>query len=140
MTMNEGFADTSGWASAFINNDPYHEEASELMALWRQENRQVVTTNYVLSELVALLTTRSRRGRESILNHTKIIRSTPWVEIVHIDKELDAKAWRLLEKKSDKAWSLVDAASFVVMRERGITEALTADKHFEQAGFIRLLV
>ena len=137
--MNEGFADTSGWASAFIKNDPHHKKASELMALWRQENRQVVTTNYVLSELVALLS-RSPRGRKSVLNYTQIIRSAPWVEIVHIDKELDAKAWRLLEKKSDKVWSLVDAASFVVMRERGITEALTADKHFEQAGFIRLLV
>ena len=137
--MNEGFADTSGWASAFINNDPYHEKASELMALWRQENRQVVTTNYVLSEFVALLT-RSRIGRERTLDYAKIIRSVAWVEIVHVDPSLDAAAWQLLENRLDKAWSLVDAASFVVMQERGITEALTTDKHFEQAGFIRLLV
>ena len=137
--MNEGFADTSGWASAFINNDPYHEKASELMALWRQQNRQVVTTNYVLSELAVLLT-RSRIGRERAMDYAKIIRSAPWVEIVHIDEALDAAAWRLLENRLDKVWSLVDAASFVVMQNRRITEALTTDKHFEQAGFIRLLV
>ena len=137
--MNEGFADTSGWASAFIKNDPHHKKASELMALWRQENRQVVTTNYVLSELVALLS-RSRIGRERTLDYAKIIRSVAWVEIVHVDPSLDAAAWQLLENRLDKAWSLVDAASFVVMQERGITEALTTDKHFEQAGFIRLLV
>jgi predicted nucleic acid-binding protein len=39
----------------------------------------------------------------------------------------------------DKEWSLVDAASFVVMKERGLTEALTADHHFEQSSFVRLL-
>jgi predicted nucleic acid-binding protein len=36
-------------------------------------------------------------------------------------------------------WSLVDCASFVVMRQQGIVEALTTDHHFEQAGFVRLL-
>ena len=38
----------------------------------------------------------------------------------------------------DKDWSLVDAASFIVMRPLGITEVLTTDHHFSQAGFVRL--
>jgi uncharacterized protein len=41
--------------------------------------------------------------------------------------------------RSDKRWSLTDCISFVVMQERGLTEALTADRHFEQAGFSILL-
>jgi len=45
----------------------------------------------------------------------------------------------LFQRRPDKTWSLVDCASFVVMQKRGITEALTSDVHFEQAGFIRLL-
>ncbi|HEX8230861.1 MAG TPA: hypothetical protein VF826_16315 [Chloroflexia bacterium] len=61
------------------------------------------------------------------------------VEIVHIDKALDEQAWELLSKRPDKDWSLVDCSSFVVMRQRGIQEALTTDHHFEQAGFTRLL-
>lgn len=44
----------------------------------------------------------------------------------------------MLEQYTDKEWSLVDAASFVVMRRLGITEAFTTDHHFEQAGFIRV--
>lgn len=136
--MNEVFADTSGWASFFINTDPYHEKAFELMMLWQQQNRRVVTTNYVLSELVALFT-RSRVLRTSALDYIETIRPDPLVEIVHIDESLDADAWRLLENRLDKAWSLVDAASFVVMKNRRITEALTTDHHFEQAHFIQLL-
>jgi predicted nucleic acid-binding protein len=45
----------------------------------------------------------------------------------------------LLKARLDKEWSLVDCASFVVMQHRSIVEALTADHHFEQAGFVRLL-
>ena len=138
--MNEVFADTSGWASFFVDTEPYHAKADMLMDRWQQKTRRVVTTNYVLSELLPLLTMRFQVRREKALSLIETIRLDRLVEIVHINESLDAKAWRLLEDRLDKAWSLVDAASFVVMQERGITEALTTDKHFEQAGFIRLLV
>ena len=136
--MNEVFVDTSGWASFFIKTDPYHEKAFKLMMLWQQQNRRVVTTNYVLSELVALFT-RSRVRRVRALDYINGICSNPLVEIIHVDLALDAAAWELLENRQDKEWSLVDAASFVVMKNRRITEALTTDHHFEQAGFTRLL-
>jgi predicted nucleic acid-binding protein len=61
------------------------------------------------------------------------------VETVHIDATLDDRAWRHIKGRQDKEWSLVDCASFVVMQELGITEALTSDHHFEQARFVRLL-
>lgn len=48
-------------------------------------------------------------------------------------------AMRLLTTQLDKSYSLCDAISFVVMRERGVTDALSTDRHFEQAGFKRLL-
>ena len=136
--MNEVFADTSGWASFFINTDPYHEKAFELMMLWQQQKRRVVTTNYVLSELVALFT-RSRVRRVKALDYINGICSDTLVEVIHVDPPLDKKAWRLLKNRLDKEWSLVDAVSFLVMENRGMTEALTADHHFEQAHFIPLL-
>ncbi len=67
------------------------------------------------------------------------IRSTPYLEIIYVDTNLDAAAWAFLKARADKDWSLVDAVSFLVMEQRGITEALTTDHHFEQAGFTRLL-
>ena len=136
--MNKVFIDTSGWASFFIEKDPHHVEALRLMIQWQQQNRRIVTTNYVLTELIALFT-RERVQRSTALDYVETIRSADWIEIVHIDESLDEKAWQLLEKRLDKEWSLIDAASFVVMQERELPEALTADRHFEQAGFVRLL-
>jgi len=60
------------------------------------------------------------------------------VYVVHVDPDLDEEAWDLLDRMLDKDWSLVDAASFIVMRRLGITEVLTTDHHFSQAGFVRL--
>ena len=136
--MNEVFGDTSGWASFFVSTDPHHATAFTLLTQWQKENRRIVTTNYVLAELIALFT-RLRVRRSRVLDYIYAIRVTPWVEIVHIDRTLDRAAWQLLADRLDKEWSLVDCASFAVMEKHGLTEALTADKHFEQAGFLRLL-
>ncbi|RKU26455.1 VapC toxin family PIN domain ribonuclease [Candidatus Poribacteria bacterium] len=138
MRMNEVFGDTSGWATFFFEDEPHHEKSLLLIAQWKQQNRKIVTTNYVLSELIVLLGSRGQY-RSAVLNNIKIIRSDNWVEIVHIDESLDAEAWQRLEGRLDKKWSLLDAVSFIVMEKRGITEALATDHHFEQAGFVRLL-
>ena len=136
--MNEVFVDPSGWASFFIGTDPHHAKASTLMTQWHQQSRRVVTTNYVLSELIALFT-RFRVQRSIVLDYIETIRSVTWVDIVHINEALDTAAWQLLANRLDKEWSLVDCASFVVMEKRSLTEALTTDQHFEQAGFVQLL-
>jgi len=86
----------------------------------------------MLSELASLLTTRARAPRAEILAYLRDIRTDPHVHVVHVDLALDEAAWDL------KEWSLVDAASFVVMRRLVITEALTTDHHNSQAGFVRL--
>lgn len=141
--MNEVFADTSGWASFFLEDDLHHEKTFSLMAQWKQQNRHIVTTNYVLSELIVLLGSRGKRRSNvlnyNVLNYIETIRSDDWVEIVHVDETLDKKAWEFLRNRLDKQWSLVDAVSFIVMQERDMTDALTADHHFEQAGFVPLL-
>ncbi len=65
--------------------------------------------------------------------------SDPNIEIISLNDSLYDEAFELFSSRTDKEWGLVDCISFVVMRERGITEALTADEHFEQAGFRALL-
>lgn len=67
------------------------------------------------------------------------MKSSPHVEIIHVDPMLDKQAWELLKNRPDKEWSLVDCSSFVLMQQRGMIEAFTTDHHFEQAGFMRLL-
>jgi uncharacterized protein len=137
--MPEWFADTSGWGNLFDTSQPYHHQTANLYRIAHQQGQPIVTTNYVLTELVALLTSPLKMSRPQIIQIVNSIKSSPNIEIVHIDAALDQKAWQLLVSRQDKTWSLVDCASFVLMQERGISDALTADHHFEQAGFTRLL-
>lgn len=130
------FVDTSGWAEPVLRNTADHERLTRAYQQAMAEQRSLVTTNYVLAEVMAFLTTRARVARSEILALLNSIRVAPQVHVVHVDPSLDAQAWALLEQASDKAWSLVDAASFVVMRRLRLTQALTTDHHFYQAGFV----
>lgn len=71
--------------------------------------------------------------------HLEGSKSSAYVNIIHLEATLDKQAWDLLRNRPDKTWSLVDCASFVVMTQYNIQNALTTDHHFEQAGFVRLL-
>lgn len=99
----------------------------------------MVTTNYVVIELVALLNSPLRVPRPQLFQYVDAVRNATYVRLVHIDAAIDEAAWNLLKSREDKAWSFVDSSSFVVMQQLGIQKALTTDHHFEQAGFIRLL-
>jgi predicted nucleic acid-binding protein len=137
--MSELFADTSGWGSLVDPTQPFHTLATTIYRTARSQGRKVISTNYILVEWVALLTSPLRIPRPSVVNFIDGLKNSPYVEVVHLDLVLDGEAWKLLRSRQDKAWSLVDCARFVLMHQRGITDALTTDHHFEQAGFVRLL-
>jgi predicted nucleic acid-binding protein len=63
----------------------------------------------------------------------------PRIEVVPHSGELSTEAIHLFTARSDKDWSLTDCLSFIVMGRRNIRQALTADNHFEQAGFHAIL-
>lgn len=97
-----------------------------------------LTTNYILTEYVALALVRSV-PRSEIIEFSRRVLQDAEGEIVWVDEDLHARAVTLLHQRQDKTYSLCDAGSFVLMRERGVTDALTTDKHFAQEGFVRLL-
>jgi predicted nucleic acid-binding protein len=137
--MPDLFADTAGWGHLVDPTQAYHSLAASIYRRARQQGRKVITTNYVIVELMALLSTPLRVPKPAAIAFIDGLKSSPYVEIVHVDAKLDEAAWQLLKSRQDKEWSLVDCASFVVMQQRGIFEAFTSDHHFEQAGFICLL-
>jgi predicted nucleic acid-binding protein len=137
--VNELFLDTAGWACLADRREQFHDAAELIYLQARRQGRLVVTTNYVLAELVTLLTSPKHLPRAEVIDFADAIRAAPNVEVLHVDSALDAQAWQLLRSRRDKEWSLVDCASFVVMQQRKIAEALTTDRNFEQAGFTRLL-
>jgi uncharacterized protein len=133
------FIDTAGWASLFIANEPYHLQAAQYLQTARQQQQTLLTSNYIITELVALLHSPLRRPRPQIVEIVDTIKTTPYVKIIHIDIEMDLAAWKLCKSRLDKTWSLVDCTSFILMQQSNLRDALTSDHHFEQAGFIRLL-
>ncbi len=137
--MSDLFADTSGWASLADPAEPFHALAMVVYRTSRLQSRRVFTTNYAIVELEALLTNHVGLSRPRVISFIEGIEVSPFVTIVHVDEALHRDAWRLLRARHDKEWSVTDCVSFLLMRRRRITEALTSDHHFEQAGFIQLL-
>ncbi len=128
------FIDTSGWLSVYHKDEPQYVEAVKFY----DDARSLITTSYVLAEFVPLAQVRGLPRRKN-LEFCRSIIDDDEVEIIWVDERLHRRAVELIQRREDKNYSLCDAVSFVIMRERGINEALTTDKHFEQENFIRLL-
>lgn len=133
------FVDTAGWGHLVDSTQKHHALATGIYRAARQQRRRLLTTNYVIAELVALLTEPLRVPRPRIIAFVNGLKTSPYVDVMHVDAMLDEQAWQLLTQRQDKEWSLVDCSSFAVMQQRGIIESPTTDRHFEQAGFVRLL-
>ncbi|WP_017313916.1 type II toxin-antitoxin system VapC family toxin [Mastigocladopsis repens] len=133
----EVFLDTSYAIALSVKNDDFHEQAVRLADLLQAAGTRLVTTQAVLLEIGnALSRQRYRRAAVVLLN---ALETDSKVEIVSLSGQLYTQAFQLYCQRLDKEWGLVDCISFIVMQERGITEALTADEHFQQAGFRVLL-
>src|SRR5207253_226966 len=97
----------------------------------------LITTDYVLLELSAFFAKPPLRGHlvalvEGLSHYANMT-------VVRANEELFDRGWAAHSRHLDKSWSLVDCISFEVMRDHNVAEALTADHHFEQAGFRALL-
>lgn len=137
--MTDRFVDTSGWASWASPREPHHSAAVARIAETVRAGRQLVTTNWVLVELTALVTRPVRLLKADRVRLIDAIVKDPSVRVLTVEAALEADAWHLWRTRLDKDWSLVDCASFAAMTRLGLADALTADHHFDQAGFARLL-
>ena len=117
--------------------DELHEDALTLAEELESSGTHLLTTSAVLLEIAnALSKVQYHRAAVRLISS---LRADPIVEIVALSDHLLEQAITLYSERADKDWGLTDCVSFVVMRERGLTEALTADDHFRQAGFRPLL-
>lgn len=135
--QNSVFLDTSFSIATAIVRDEFHERAVDLANKIAAEDTQIITTQPVILEIGNSLS--KLKYRQSAVGIIQRLDSDPNVSIISLTDELYAEGFKLFSSRSDKEWSLVDCISFVVMRERNITDALTADEHFIQAGFCALL-
>ncbi len=128
------FLDTSGLLCYHSKDEPEHREAQRLF----KGERRHLTHSYVLAEFIALAQVR-KVPREPTLRFSSRLLVHPRLEVIWVDRALHDEALDLLGQRLDKHYSLCDPASFVLMKRRGIQEALTTDRHFDQEGFTRKL-
>ncbi|MEP6924210.1 MAG: PIN domain-containing protein [Pyrinomonadaceae bacterium] len=133
--MTKTFVDTSYIVGLVNERDENHEKANNLVEQY--DKKPLLVTDAVLLEIGNSL---AKKYKQEAIQIFEEFFASPEVEIVRLDEALFNKAFELYKSYADKTWGLVDCISFVVMREQNITDALTSDKHFVQAGFRALML
>jgi len=136
MTRSEIFVDAA-FIIALLNTRDQHHAAAVAVENTLPDRTRLVITRAVCIEIGNALAWPEIRARTAGLLAS--IEGDPKFVVVPWDERVYAAALALFRDRPDKAWSLTDCMSFIVMRDRWITDALTSDDHFRQAGFQPLL-
>ena len=131
---NRIFVDTLFVIALINQRDQYHQQAVERAEQF--DGHPLLVTDAVLLEIGNAL---ARSYKQEAVEIIEQFLTAEEVEVVHLTPRLFEQAVALYKTHHDKAWGLVDCLSFIVMREAGVSQALTFDQHFVQAGFQALI-
>jgi uncharacterized protein len=123
------FVDTSAWLAGINRKDGRQKTVDTAL---RAPGVRLLTSSDVFDETITLA--RKRHGHEVAVAVGEFLRSDE-VELMPVDEEDRAAAWELFKSRPDKAYSLTDCTSFVLMRRLGIQDAIALDDDFRQEGF-----
>ena len=136
--MRTILADTSYWVALIDSNDQWHDKATAVSKAL--SNNSILTTDEVLTEVLAFFSAYSSTTRQRVLQFVlDLINHPAHVDVVEQSRASFLAGLSLYERRPDKSYSLVDCTSMQLMRDEGITESLTTDRHFSQEGFTILL-
>ncbi len=134
--MNRVFVDTSGFYASFNRRDRHHHHAASLFHQAQIEHWFLFTTNFVISELHALIL--ARMGRSSAWNFLQAI-TIGRTNIIRATENDEQRTREIIEHYNDKDFSYCDALSFAVMERLDIEKAIAFDEHFHQYGKFTVL-
>ena len=135
--MRAVFADACYWIALLLERDAFHEMATLLSIEMRY--RQIVTTQMVLAETLNAVGRFGATNRRYAVELVHDLTTGSRVDVIDQTPEQFRNAVNYYNARPDQEWGLVDCASFLIMENQGIREALTNDHHFEQAGFTILM-
>lgn len=134
------FWDSVAYIALGNRSDALHGAAITLSRQLAAARAPIVTTDAVLTEVLSAFSRVAWRPLAvRIIDAVGASVADGTATVVHIDTELWDQAVQLFRDRPDKSWGLTDCTSFTVMENRGLHRAFTSDRHFEQAGYIRLL-
>jgi predicted nucleic acid-binding protein len=137
--MKPVFADTGFWVALVHKKDRWHDQAVTTYQNLQQQQIKVVTTEMVITEFLNFFSKFPAQLRQKTAQMCQQMQSHPNITVIPQNSQQFQEALELYLQRSDKAWSLTDCSSFLVMQSLNLTEALAHDKHFKQAGFTTLL-
>ncbi|MBN2578499.1 MAG: type II toxin-antitoxin system VapC family toxin [Pirellulales bacterium] len=132
------FLDTAYAIAISSPKDEFHEKALVLADQLVKQDARLVTTRAVMVEIGNSLA--KQKYRKAAVELLQSLENDPKVEIFPVTEELYQQGFNLYRQREDKEWGLTDCISFVVMKDLGLSEALTPDEDFTQAGFWAILV
>ena len=135
--MDEVFLDTSFAIAVTVTTDHFHNVALRFAHELRRSHTLLVTTQAVLVEIGDSFSRPPYRS--AAVQLLQALQRDPSVLVLAVDIDLFSRGYQLFIDRPDKTWGLTDCISFALMQERAIRDALSADRHFEQAGFRALL-
>ena len=128
------FVDTSAILAVLDADEAGHRRCAAAWSRLVSDDETMITSSYVVVEVFALA--QRRLGLDAVRALEASV--VPLIHVVWIDEELHRRALSALLVASKRKLSLVDCASFEVMRDYGIREAFTLDRHFSELGFERV--
>ncbi|HTH46655.1 MAG TPA: PIN domain-containing protein [Candidatus Limnocylindria bacterium] len=128
------FVDTWAWVALAQKRDQHHRAAKAQHKRLQKARRRYVTTNFVLSELIAhLYTTLTPDQAQAFINTLLAVVDAGTYDLFHVSPDQFRRAWQMRQKYHDKPdISFVDFTSMVVMLDLGIADVFTGDDHFRQ--------
>lgn len=133
----EVFVDSSGLYLLADRRDPNRPAAQKLLAELIKKGAVLVLTDYIIDEACTLA--KARAGGPAAVRLLELVDRSEGFRLLWIGEERFARAKEFFQKHADHGYSFTDCTSFVLMREIGISDALTTDHHFREAGFRPLL-
>ena len=128
------FVDTLFIVALINKRDQYHQIALNLAEQY--ENCPLITTDAIFLESGNKL---SANYRNEVVELIEQFLASDEIDVIRLTPELFDESLRLYKKHQDKSWGLVDCFSFVVMNQHKVSQAITFDRHFIQAGFQSLM-
>jgi len=127
------FADTFYWIALLNPRDDWHQIV--LTYTYQHPNQTIITTDGIIEEVLNYASSRGSLMKQKALLLYKKMLQEPSIEVISYSSQLRDLGLQLYEQRLDKGYSLTDCISMIVMRQRGIQEVLSHDKHFLQEGF-----
>ena len=137
MARNDVFVDTSGLYALVDKKDASYGAAKDEVGRVTRTGQRLVVSDYVVDEAITLA--KARSGARVALRILDLIEQSVGIRVERIDAGRFDEAKAFFRRHADHDYSFTDCSSFVVMRELGLRQALTSDRHFSEAGFEALL-